>query len=354
MTIHLAFLGAGAVGGFVGGGLAGAGHDVTLIDAWPEHVAAIRRDGLRVTTPEGSRVVRARALHVHEVQDLRRHPVDIAVIATKSYDTEWATMLIRPYLAPAGYVVSLQNCINEERIAGIVGWGRTVGCVAHTISVRVEGPGHVARTRKAGGAARHVFSVGEIHGRITPRAEQLAGILAAVDGATVTNNLWGLRWSKLTLNAMHNGLCGITGLNHHGVAERIGPRRISIGLGGEAIAVGRALGYDIGPIRKQDPEVWLAAARGDRTALAVIEKVIGDEVKNMTDDGRPSTAQDMLKGRRTEIDAINGHVAAKGRESGIPTPLQDAIVDLAHRVESGELAPGEACLQELARQVGAG
>lgn len=128
-------------------------------------------------------------------------------------------MMVKDYLAPNGVVVSLQNCINEERIARIVRWGRTLGCIAHTISVRVEGAGHVARTRKAGGAAKHVFSVGEIHGRVTKRAEELAQIMSAVDGSTVTTNLWGERWAKLSLNCMHNGLAAITGLNHHGVAE---------------------------------------------------------------------------------------------------------------------------------------
>ena len=65
----------------------------------------------------------------------KQAPIDIAFVAVKSYDTEWATMLIKPYLAPSGFVVSLQNCLNEEKIAAIVGWGKTVGCIASVISV---------------------------------------------------------------------------------------------------------------------------------------------------------------------------------------------------------------------------
>jgi 2-dehydropantoate 2-reductase len=204
------------------------------------------------------------------------------------------------------------------------------------------------RTRKAGGAAKHVFSVGEIHGRVTQRAEELAQMLTAVDGATVTKNLWGERWAKLSLNSMHNGLAGITGLNHHGVAENVVPRRISIQLGGEAIRIGRALGYDIGNIRKQPPEVWLAAADGDAKALKAIEDVVLDEVTKMTDAGRPSTAQDIVKGRRTEIEYINGYIAEKGREAGIATPMQQMIVELVQEIELGKLKPSEANVARLA------
>src|SRR5690349_166747 len=149
MGQRIAVVGAGAVGGYVGGHLSIAGHDVTLIDAWPEHIDIIRRNGLALqgmTEPENV-VARPRTLHITEVQSLAKEaPIDIAFVAVKSYDTEWATMLIRQYLAPGGYVVSLQNCINEERIAAIVGWGRTVGMIAARLAVDLYEPGHIRRT----------------------------------------------------------------------------------------------------------------------------------------------------------------------------------------------------------------
>ena len=120
---RLAFVGAGAVGGYVGGHLHRLGHDVTLIDPWPEHIETIKRQGLHLEGTQGEYLVQPRALHLHEVQSLFKDPVDIAFVCTKSYDTAWATMMIRQYLSPGGFVVSLQNCMNEETIAGIVGWG---------------------------------------------------------------------------------------------------------------------------------------------------------------------------------------------------------------------------------------
>src|SRR3954466_16354020 len=116
MTKRIAVVGAGALGGYVGGTLAHLGHDVTLIDAWPEHVETIRAKGLEldgVTPEEKFTVTSAKTMHLTQVQSLaKQKPVDIAFVAVKSYDTEWATALIKPYLAPDGYVVSLQNCLN--------------------------------------------------------------------------------------------------------------------------------------------------------------------------------------------------------------------------------------------------
>src|SRR5690349_14317257 len=150
MGKRIAFVGAGAVGGYVGGHLAQFGEDVTLIDPWPEHIEAIRGRGLELdgmTAEERFAVKSAKTMHLTEVQGLsKQRPIDIAFVSVKSYDTEWATMLIRPYLAPDGYVVSLQNCINEERIAAIVGWGRTVGMIAARLAVDLYEPGHIRRT----------------------------------------------------------------------------------------------------------------------------------------------------------------------------------------------------------------
>ena len=160
MGKRIVVVGAGAVGGYTGAHMAKAGEDVTFIDFWPENVAAINRDGLRITHHQGPEpfAVKVRALHLTEAQQLAKEaPVDIAFVCVKSYDTEWATRLIKQYLSPGGYVVSLQNCMNEETIAGVVGWGKTLGCIASNISVHLHAPGQIRRTVPKGGAAHTVF-----------------------------------------------------------------------------------------------------------------------------------------------------------------------------------------------------
>ena len=349
MGKRIAIVGAGALGGYVGGNLAHQGHDVTLIDPWPENVETIRTKGLELDglTPEERFTVKGvKILHLTEVQSLARKPVDVAMVAMKSYDTAWATMLIKPYLSQRGFVVSLQNCLNEETIANIVGWGRTVGVVASLISVDLFEAGRIRRTIPKGGDKHTVFRVGEPHGRITERVEELVGWFAQIDSSKATTNLWGERWTKLVQNGMGNGVTAATGMTSGDCLRNDIVRRLQIKLAGEAVRVGQALGYQLEKIRGFEADVFARAAAGDAAALAQIEPtLIPQEGANPRGAiQRPSMAQDMIKGRRTEIDAMNGYIAAKGAEIGVPAPNHAMLTEIVTRVERGELKQSPANL----------
>lgn len=342
MGQRIAVIGAGAVGGYVGASLAAGGHDVTLIDPWPAHVEAVRTGGMRLSgmTPAETRTVRVNALHLTEVQEIARQaPIDIAFVSVKSYDTEWAAMLIAPYLSATGFVVSMQNCVNEERVADVVGWGRTVGVVVSGgLALDLYEPAHIRRTmaRRPDLASLHV---GEPHGQITPRVAALARMLGDVDRTDATDNLWGERWTKLCVNGMRNGVSAATGL---GGNERDGDaaiRRVCIRLGAEAVRVGQALGFRLGKVGALDPEQLARAGEGDPAALAEIERLMlaGTRGEARSDLQRPSMAQDMAKGRRTEIEFMNGFIAAKGAGAGVPAPTHARLTEVVKRVERGEL-----------------
>ncbi len=343
MNKRIAVIGAGAIGGYTGGQLAHNGFDVTLIDFWPEHIEAIRRDGLALegVTEEEFVLARPKTLHVTEMQRLAREkPIDIAMVAVKSYDTQWATLLIGQYLAPDGYVVSLQNCMNEERIAQIVGWDKTVGAIPALLSAELYAPGRVRRTAARGSSPYEIYRVGEVHGRITRRLEELAAMIATVDTVKATNNLWGERWSKLCVNGMRNGIGAATGLSGNGMDRHDEIRRLSIRLGGEAVRVGQALGYQLEHIRMHDPETLARAGEGDKAALDEVEgAIVAAATSNTRSDlQRPSMGQDMLKGRRTEIDFINGLIAEKGAEVGRPAPTHVKLIAAVKAVEHGRHA----------------
>jgi 2-dehydropantoate 2-reductase len=317
-----------------------AGHDVTIIDPWPEHVESMRANGLQISgLTEAERYsIKVNALHVCEVQGLiKQRSFDIAFICVKSYDTEWATLLIRQYLARDGFIVSLQNCINEERIAQHVGWGRTVGCIASLIAVELYEPGRIKRTVPMGGDRHTVFRVGEPHGRVTRRGEEVADMLRAVDSSKVTTNLWGERWSKLVVNSMRNGLSAATGLFGNQRDAMEGPRWVSIRLGSEAVRVGQALGFQLERMLGMEPEVLARAGEGHQDALTEITDVLLEGAKKRSDDQRPSMAQDIAKGRRTETDFINGFVAMRGQEIGVPAPTHAMMNEAVKRVERGEV-----------------
>ncbi len=342
MGPRIAVMGSGAVGGYVGGWLHHLGQDVTLIDMWPEHIETIRAKGLELTgmTQEECITVRPPTMHLTEVQEISRgRPIDIAIVSVKSYDTIWATTMIAQYLAPGGYVVSLQNCINEERVAGVVGWGRTVGGIAATISVDLYEAGKIRRTVPKGGANHTVFRFGEVHGRVTPRVTQLAEMVKGIDSVKVTTNLWGERWSKLCVNGMRNGLSAATGLSGNDIDRVEATRRFAIRLGSEAVRVGQALGYQLEGIGKLDPEKLALAGEGNAAALEEIEAMLiaGTNSGARSDLQRPSMGQDMLKGRRTEVEFMNGFIAEKAAEIGRTAPAHAALTEIVKRVSRGEL-----------------
>lgn len=353
MSARVVVVGAGAVGGYLGAHMARAGVDVTLVDAWPQHVAQMREHGLRIegmTEAEGF-TAKVRALDISEVQRfIKEKPIDVAIVAVKSYDTAWATMLIAPYLSASGYVVTAQNAINEETVAQVVGWGRTVGCMlVNNFAVDLYEAGAIRRTmpRRADLAS---VECGEVHGRITPRLTALAEMLGHADTVHMTPNLWGVRWSKLCVNGMRNGVSASTGLGGNARDGHPIIRRVVIKLCGEAIRVGQALGYSLEKIIGLDPELYARAGEGDPAALAAVEATM----KTWTELGarsnlqRPSMAQDIAKGRRTEIDAINGFVALKGDEAGVPAPTHRALAEIVRKIEAGTMEPRPETLFHLA------
>jgi 2-dehydropantoate 2-reductase len=342
MARKIAIVGAGAVGGYCGAHMAKAGEDVTFIDPWPQHVEHMRAHGLTITHATGVEpfTVKVRALHVTDAQQLaKEEPVDVAFVCMKSYDTAWAATLIRQYLAADGYVVSLQNCMNEETIAGVVGWGRTLGCIASRILVELVEPGRVRRGAGKAGAGHTVFRAGEVHGRITPRAEEVCRLVAHADSAMTTTNLWGERWSKLVANAMYNGLSACTGLTTRGLVAEPAIRRFAIRLGSEAVRIGQAQGYALEEVFHMEPELLARAAEGDDAARSKVEEQMIAGNRAVSAEQRPSMGQDMMKGRRTEIEFLNGLVARAGRTIGLAAPANAALTDIVGRVERGDLKP---------------
>src|SRR5579885_3634379 len=328
MGKRIVIVGAGAVVGYTGEHMAKAGEDVTFIDFWPENVEAINRHGIRITHHQGPEPfnVKVRALHLTEAQQLAKEkPVDIAFICVKSYDTEWAARLIKQYLAPAGYVVSLQNCMNEATIAEVVGWGKTLGCIASNISVALHAPGQVHRGGLIGGSRHTVYRTGEVHGRITERAQEVC---------------------RLVANSMANGVSACTGLSGAEITRNEAIRHFQARLGSEAIRVGQALGYKLEEIGHLDPEVIARAGEGDAAALRHYDEHRLNAPRGAADQ-RPSMGQDMAKGRRTEIEFLNGFVVREGARAGIQARANERLVEIVKAVERGDLPQDPRHISEL-------
>lgn len=335
MARKILFVGAGAIGSYLGAFLSRAGHDLTLVDPWAEQVETVRQRGITVTGPHDPFTARPAILHLHEAQRLPRD-FDAAFVAMKAYDTAWAAQLALRHLGPDGVVVAAQNCWPDPAVAAVTGPSRALGLVMSKIGVAMWKAGEVGRgLERAQGSGHDVFRVGEHDGRVSRRARELAEILSVVDGSQVTDNLWGERWCKLCANAMGNPVQAMSGLGSVEIAGSEVGRAITIHLAAESARVGLALGYRVPKFNGASAEEWAAA---DQTAawekLDTMLTPTGASKVNW----RASMAQDVAKGRPTEIDEMNGFVVAQGRACGVPTPVSAAVVAVMHEVQSGARA----------------
>ena len=330
MFDRIAVLGVGAIGGVIGGYLTRAGHDVTLIDPWGANIEAIRSNGLRVSALDEDFTVQAKAVHLGEACNISE-PFDTVFLCVKSYDTIWATHFALPHMTPAGVIVSAQNGINDDRIAPIAGYSRTLGCVI-TLGAGLYDAGNPIRTSIADRAA---FTVGELTGAPTRRIQELADLLGVIGPTKVTANLWGHRWAKLATNSMANPMCALTGLGSAASRETPGVVDITVKIGAEVVRVGTSLGVHVEPINGMPSEMYVRATE-DAETLEELKTRLAEGARELGA-GRPSMLQDVMKGRRTEIEYLNGYVAQRGREVGVSTPACDTITELIKRIERGEL-----------------
>jgi len=308
----------------------------------------MRANGLTITTRDDEYNVQVNAMHISDLQNISEK-FDYGFVAVKSYDTEWATHFIKRYVKPEGFFISLQNCWNDPIIGDIVGKDRVIGCIASHIEVALWEPGHVNRGGESGRDHGHtVFRVGELTGQASARAEMIAKKLDVIDAAYSTDNLPGERWAKLCQNGMGNGISAMSTLGSQQMADRADCRRIRINLAKEGAQVGLAQGLKIVDIGEKPADFWADANKGD-----VFEEL--DDF--MASRGGPvnwlaSMAQDVHKGRHSEIDFMNGLICQKGREFGVPTPYNDAIVEAMHGIDDGSIKPDPSNVDRIVRAVG--
>lgn len=336
--MHVAVFGAGSIGGYVGARLADRGLRVTLVDGWAEHVEAIRARGIEIIERDGKKCIPVSALHLSDVHSLRRAPPDVIILSVKSYDTAWMTTLAREVLREDAVIVSLQNGMNEDVIAGVVGRGRVIGCTLTRLGSGLVEPGVIRRTLYRPSDSYAVFRVGEVDGAMSQRAEDLARLLDLVDRTKVTLNLRGERWSKLTQNAMASGISPLTSLTLRDLFGDEDLTRIMVGIADEGIRVGRKLGYELEKICAVDTELWVQAAR-DPSAFRRLQTELEPWRAGMADGIEASTLHDIRRSRRTEIESINGAIAGNAAGCGIDAPLNRRLTEAVLRMEQRDGDP---------------
>ncbi len=334
---RIAVLGAGANGASVGADLLAADHDVTLIEQWPAHVAAMRADGLHVLSPDGDLHVRPHVIHLCEVAELTG-PFDVVLVLMKAYDTAWAARMLAPYLAADGLMAGVQNGMTTRTVQDAVGPRRTMGAVIEC-SATMDEPGIVHRHTPV---SRSWFAVGALPGGPTDRVEDIAALLRCAGTVASVDDIEAAKWMKLVSNATLLATSAILGLPMLDALHTPGFRAVMIAAGNEALEVGAAVGHPVLPIFGLTPDEVADRSR-------VVETMTDKLFEGFVVPGATTTVlQDWTKGRHAEVDDLNGLVAAEGRRRGIATPVNDAVVSLARRIERAGVRPDPALLSELA------
>ena len=307
---RVAVLGAGAVGCFFGGMLARAGAPVTVVGR-PAHVAAIRRDGLLMEALTFREHVRAAA----DTEPAAVASHDVVLFCVKSGDTEAGARAIAPHLAPGAVVVSLQNGVdNPARLAPLVA-AEVLGAVVY-VGCGMAGPGHVRHT------GRGDLVIGGLRGSAEGErgAREVAALFERAGvPCVVSPDIDADLWLKLIVNCAYNPTSALSRLQYgRMLAQPEGPDLMRA-IVAEAVAVARAEGVNL-------------------PAEGLVEKVLA--VGKAMPTQISSTAQDIALGKRTEIDALNGHVARRGAALGVPTPVNTTLWHLVKLLEAARGGPG--------------
>ena len=326
-TPRAAIFGAGSLGTILGAFITKNGGQIDLINHNEGHVAALQAQGARIVgTLTFSQPVTA---YVTEKMCVN---FDILFLMTKQQKNGEIVRFLKDYLSDDGVIVTLQNGLPELQIGGIVGREHVLGCTVAWGATMLE-PGVCELTSAPDSLT---FSLGSLSDPSHPKIQAVKELLEKMGPVTVENNFVGTRWSKLLINAAFSGMSAVLGCTFGQAAGNRASRRVVQALIKECIDVCASGGIRIEPVQGKDIVKLLDYHGPVKKALAyaIIPLAIRKHARL-----KASMLQDLEKGKKTEVESINGAVSAYGREVGCPTPVNDRVVEVIHRIESGSLRP---------------
>jgi 2-dehydropantoate 2-reductase len=331
-------MGAGGIGGLVAATLTEIGSAITAVSTNGLIRAAVDKDGFRVLDEGEERAVRGWVAVEPEGK------YDLCILATQPPNVEDAARTALAHLAEDALVVVLQNGLCEERVATIVGEPRVVGGIVAWGASMPE-PGLYERTAAGG------FQLGRLDGKVDGDLRRVAELLEAIGPVTITENLRGARWSKLALNCAVSSLGTMAG-------ERLGPlvrvrryRRLALEAMTECVDVARAEGVKLEKVAGTLDLEWIALTDADRasrgsaslTAKHALLLAVGLRYRRM----RSSMLAAIERGRTPAIDFLNGEVVARGKKHGVPTPVNERIVECVWEIAKGRRASSRETLDQV-------
>ena len=309
-----------------------AGKDVLLIDKAIEHVEEINQNGLLITGIRGDFRVLARAAH----PDNMSGQFDLIFLCVKSQDTSEAMEVIMPYLSNDSYVISMQNGLNEEMIAGFIGRDKTIGCLVDW-GADYQGPGHI----EYGGEGP--MRIGTLDGSINRRITDIQEILSHTAPTSISNNILGYVWSKLIWGGFFVG----NALGHASCVQMLSNKENSYILAElfrEGTLVAQSAGIKLEALTEHafDP-IALLDCKDVETAFVKMADSFRGHLKTHSGPWRDIA----IRRRLTEADFIIGVIVNAGQELRIATPLNTRLLSLIKEIERGEREQNDSNFLEL-------
>ena len=302
--MKIAIVGTGAMGSVYAALLASAGHEIWAVDRWREHIDAMRARGLRLEGASGDRTV-----NLNATTDAREAGVcDLVILATKAMHVAQAAEAAKSLLGSETPVLSIQNGLGgPDTAANILGRERVMVGVVGGFGASMKAPGHAHHN------GWELVRLGEFGGPITPRLKNVEAVWSGAGfRVKVFDDIDQLVWEKLICNCAYSGPCGISERTTGEVMEDADLSAVSAACASEAYAVARAKGVKLG---FTDPVAYV--------------RDFGSKIPH----ARPSVLLDLLAGRKSEIDVINGSIPRVGKDVGVAAPVNAAITALVRAKE---------------------
>lgn len=332
MKQRVAIYGAGAMGTVLGAFLTAGGQEVDLISRNAAHIEGLQKYGARIecTATEKEFTVPVKAFAPEEMQG----KYDVIFLMTKQRENVKTLEFLKEFLSEDGVVCTTQNGLPEESVASVLGYEKTYGA-AVTFGARFIGGGKAALTSMPAAMSMRVGG----YFNDNSKTERLVEILSAgkkLSGnenfVSATDNLAGARWSKLAVNAAFSGLSVVTGLTFGEIAKKRKTKKIALGILREAITAARALGVEIEKMQGYKLEQLFGKGNFFQNAKANFLLPIAMKSHSML---RSGMLADVQKGRKCEIDFIDGMVAKMAKKAGVEAPLCEKVVEIVHGIENG-------------------
>lgn len=323
--MRYAIYGAGSLGTVLGAYMTKGGITVDLVNRNKAHVDALNENGAVISGTINMKVP------VHAILPEQMEGIyDVIFLMTKQLHNREVVTKLLPFLSEKSVIVTLQNGLPEPLIAEIAGSGRTIGCVVEW-GATLKGPGECELTSDP---ASMSFHMGRMEGITDEQMSLVKSLLETMCPVDVEEDLLGVRWSKLLINATFSGLGTVMGGRFGDVSESREARPIALACMKECMDVGHAAGAVFAPVQGKDITKLFYYRGSLKKAFASFLMPIAMKKHRRIE---PSMLQDMKKGKPCEIDAINGVVCEWGRKTGIPTPVNDRIVEIVKKEQNGEL-----------------